>query len=139
MNREIKRMIQAAKLYQWQVAKALGMKGVVPECAEVANAVGAAASHVSVEQEVRVNPVRGSDGVVKGYQVASIEAARMYDNQMEALEAARAQARELAMAEARQRGASGELKCALEEGRHVYSSTGNMEIVRGWTVRATVE
>ena len=122
-----------------EVAKALGMKGVVPECAEVANAVGAAASHVSVEQEVRVNPVRGSDGVVKGYQVASIEAARMYDNLTEALEAARTQARELAMAEARQRGASGELKCALEEGRHVYSSTGNMEIVRGWTVRATVE
>ena len=25
MNKEIKRMIQAAKLYQWQVAKALGV------------------------------------------------------------------------------------------------------------------
>ncbi len=122
-----------------EVADALDLKGVVPDHAEVANAVGAAASRVTVIQEVRVMPLRGSDGVVKSYQVAGIGSACMYENAEDALEAARVQAREQAQEEARRRGAVGELKCDLREGRHVYKSYSNMTIVRGWTVSVTVE
>lgn len=121
-----------------EVARALDMACVVPEHAEVANAVGAAVSRVSVEQRVRVSPLRGSDGIVTGYQVRGLEQSQKFDEREEALDIARAWAREQALAEARKRGAQGDLNCVLEEGRFIYAGTGIMEIVREWTVVARV-
>ena len=120
------------------VADLLGAPCSVPEHAEVANAVGAAASRVTVEQQVRVHPLRGSDGVVLGYQVRSNEKAEMREQLEEALETARDLARSLALAEARRRGAEGDLDCAVGEDRLIYGATGIMEIVREWIITARV-
>ena len=121
-----------------EVGRALDAPYCVPENAEVANAVGAAVSHVSVEQQVRIHPLRGSDGVIQGYQVRSTNSSAMYDTIDEALEAAREQARSEAESEAIRRGAKGSLDCKLSESRVVYSATGVMEIVREWTVAARI-
>lgn len=121
-----------------EVAEALDAPCIVPEHAEVANAIGAAASRVTVEQEVRISPLRGSDGVIQGYQLRSLDFAELFETLEKALEAARNRVREQAMAEARRRGAAGELKCDIQEGRNVYKATGVMEILRDWVVSAVV-
>ena len=121
-----------------EAARAIGGTWTVPEHAEVANAVGAAVSRVVVEQHVRVRPVRGSDGVVQGYQLRSRDASEMYKDVDGALAAAREQARAQALEEARRRGATGELDCHMEEGRFVYGATGILELVREWDVIARI-
>ena len=63
----------------------------------------------------------------------------MYEKVDEALEAARAEARAQAVEEARRRGAVGELKCDISEGRTVYSATGVWELLKEWVVKAVVE
>ena len=122
-----------------EVGHALDMPLAVPEHAEVANAIGAAVSRVTVEQQVRVNPLRGSDGVIRGYQVRGLDKSEVYEKVDEALANAREQARAQAMAEARRRGATGELTCDLVEGRHVYGATGVMEILRDWVITVVVK
>lgn len=121
-----------------EVAKVLNAPCAVPEHAEVANAVGAAASSVSVEQEVRIHPLRGSDGVVQGYQVRSREASEVHEVMEDALEAARNMARTQALAEARRRGAEGNPPCVIKEDKIVYIATGASQIVREWTITARV-
>ena len=122
-----------------EVGEALDMPHVVPEHAGVANAVGAAASRVTVEQRVEIYPQRGSDGVIQCYQVRGLERLVPCDTVSEALEIGRALAREQAEAEARRRGATGDLTCNLSDSRRVYSATGMMEIVRDWIITARVE
>ena len=122
-----------------EAGRALDMAYVVPENAGVANAVGAAASRVSVEQQVVVSPLRGSDGVAIGYQVRGIDSLQTYDTIEEALEAGRVQARLQATAEARRRGALGELKCTIDDARNVYNAAGIMELVRDWVITVRVE
>ncbi len=122
-----------------EVAEAIGAPCAVPENAEVANAVGAAASKVTVEQQVTIYPLRGSDGVIQGYQVRGLKNAVVYEKVDEALEAARAEARAQAVEEARRRGAVGELKCDISEGRTVYSATGSWDLLKEWVVKAVVE
>ena len=122
-----------------EAANTLDMPFVVPDHAEVANAVGAAASRVAVEERVTVSPLRGSDGVAYGYQVRGTDTVEVYDGQSEALEAARRVARDQAMAEARRRGATGDLSCNVWDSRNVYDAAGIMELVRDWTVIAVVQ
>ncbi len=119
-----------------EVADALGVEPVVPDHAEVANAIGAAVSDVTVETTVRVIPVREHDGVVKGYQACGSERSILCDNVEEALEAGRKLAREQATAEARRRGASGDLPCELVEKRVEYNAMGAMHILREWVITA---
>ncbi len=121
-----------------EAADALGAPCVVPENAEVANAVGAAASQVSVERIVRISPLRGSDGMVQSYQVRGVEHFESFEEQDEAIAKARELATQEAEAEARRRGATGDLDCKLTEGRSVFAATGMMEIVREWTVVARI-
>ncbi len=122
-----------------EVGKALGMAYSVPEHAGVANAIGAAAARVSVEQQVVIYPLRGSDGVIQCYQVRGLDNLQSCETIDEALEAARTQARTQAMAEARRRGATGELNCEISEARHIFGATGVMEIVRDWVISVRVE
>ena len=121
-----------------EVAGVVDAACAVPEHAEVANAIGAAASSVAVEQQVRIHPLRGSDGVVMGYQVRSNNCTELHDTVEEALVAARVLAQEETLVEARRRGAEGDLKCEVDEERNVYSATGVMDIVREWVVTARV-
>jgi len=123
-----------------EVASVLGAPCVVPDHAEVANAVGAAASRVAVEQQVRIHPLRGSDGVILGYQVRSNEKTEMHEQVDEALNAAREMAQAQALAEARRRGANAavDFDCSISVDRCVYTATGVMEIVREWVITARV-
>ena len=121
-----------------EAARALNAPFMVPENAEVANAIGAAASRVAVEHQVRVHPSRGSDGVILGYQVRSSEESVLCEQLEEALDTARSLAQAQALAEARRRGAEGKLDCAVDENRSVYGATGAMEIVREWVITARV-
>ena len=121
-----------------EAARAMGASFTVPANAEVANAVGAAISRVTVEQRVSVNPLRGSDGVIVGYQVRGRDEAVVFKQLEDALERARCVAREQARAEARLRGAEEGLECAIDEKRRVFTYTGNTEIVAEWTVTARI-
>ena len=122
-----------------EVADALEAPYVVPENAEVANAVGAAVSRVTVEQQVRISPLRGPDGIVTKYQVRSLDNVKTFRNPKDAMEFAREVVKQQAMDEARRRGAEGSLECELEENRSVYTAIGISEVVREWTVTARVE
>ncbi|MBQ1450088.1 MAG: hydantoinase/oxoprolinase family protein, partial [Eggerthellaceae bacterium] len=83
-----------------EAASALNVPYVIPEHAEVANAIGAAASRVVVETTVRVNPVRESSGVVSYYQVCGNEETLSFEEIERALEAARDLVRKQSFAEA---------------------------------------
>ena len=122
-----------------EVAQALDAPMAVPEHAGVANAVGAAVSRVSVEQRVRVSPLRGADGVVQGYQVRSLDKVETFENQNDALKAAREQAAAQATAEAQRRGAQGSLECDVEEEVSMYTAIGVFDAVREWTITARIE
>ena len=121
-----------------EAASALNVPCVIPEHAEVANAIGAAASRVVVETSVRVNPIRESSGVVSHYQVCGNEETLPFEEVDQALEAARELARKQSFAEARRRGAVGELDCTIKENRVDYLAMGTMTVVREWTVSALV-
>lgn len=121
-----------------EAASALHVPCVIPEHAEVANAIGAAASRVVVETTVRVNPIRESSGVVSYYQVCGSEETLSFEEADRALEAARELARKQSFAEARRRGAVEELDCTIKENRVDYLAMGTMTVVREWTVSALV-
>ena len=122
-----------------EVAETLHAPMIVPEHAGVANAVGAAASRVVVEQRVRVNPLHGPDGVVSGFQVRSADGVITCNSVNEALAAAREQAQRLALAEAKRRGAADGTVCQFEEERSVFQSIGLYETAREWVITARVE
>lgn len=122
-----------------EAAHALNVEPVVPEHAEVANAVGAAASRVTVESTVRIVPIRESTGVISYYQVCGSERTEAYEDVTEATEAAREMAREQTIAEARRRGASGDLSCTVNENRAEYVAMGTMSVLREWSFTATVQ
>lgn len=119
-----------------EAARALNVACEVPEHAEVANALGAAASRVVVEMVVRVNPIRSSDGVVSHYQVCGSDKVLMLDTSEQAREAARDLAREQALEEARRRGAQGDIPCTVEDSRVEYAAMGINKVVREWVVTA---
>ena len=121
-----------------EVAQAMSAPFVIPKHAGVANAVGAAVSHVEVEKRVRVSPLRGMDGVVTSYQIRGSDGYKLYRRPEDALEAARETARRLAIEEAQRRGSTGELACDIEESRLAYSAMGVADAVREWIVTARV-
>ncbi len=119
-----------------EAASALNVEPIIPKHAEVANAIGAAASRVVVETSVRVNPIRESSGVVSYYQVCGSEKTLTFEEGERALEAAKKLAREQALVEARRRGAVGNLDCTVDEKRIDYLAMGTMTVVREWVVTA---
>ena len=119
-----------------EAASALNVTPVIPEHAEVANAVGAAASRVVVETSVRVNPIRESSGVVSYYQVCGAEKTLTFEESELALAAAREMARKQALEEARRRGASDDMQCTVNDSRVDYATMGTMSVVREWVVTA---
>ena len=120
-----------------EVGHALGAATVVPDHAEVANAVGAATARVVVEQEVHVHPLRGSDGVVTGYQVRAAGISEVFDDVDDALELAQACARDQAIEEAHRRGA-GDVECVIDVECQSYEATSLVKIVRDWIVTARI-
>ena len=90
------------------VAEALGTKCIIPEHAEVANAVGAATADVAVTVRVEIYPIPAMGGN-SGYTVHWPSGMASAPNIDEARKIALNAASEEAVKEARQRGALGEL------------------------------
>lgn len=95
------------------VARALGVRCVIPENSEVANAVGAAAAGISARATVNVRAEFTADGN-RCYTLTAQGTRRQVKKYDEALDAAKRLAEELAIAEARRRGAPGELRVETE-------------------------
>ena len=72
-------------LFLPRVAEKLGTECVLPEHAEVANAVGAAAAGFSARAKVPVQPLRGDMGSADGYAVYAADETRTFEELEDAL------------------------------------------------------
>jgi N-methylhydantoinase A/oxoprolinase/acetone carboxylase beta subunit len=90
------------------VAKALGTNCIIPEHAEVANAVGAVIADISAKARVEISPNYTPGGIL-GYTVHTPNGNQVYDTLEEASCTATEAAIQSATEEARRRGALGEL------------------------------
>ncbi|MCD8350740.1 MAG: hydantoinase/oxoprolinase family protein [Planctomycetaceae bacterium] len=102
------------------VAAMLGTTAVVPEHAEVANALGAVVGRVHARSEVAVRANYMTDGI-NGYTVYGVDETRTFTSREEAEEFAIAKAKREAMDEAVRRGATGEVAVDY----HVESQIGD--------------
>lgn len=118
------------------VAKALGVECVIPEHSEVANAVGAVVSRVTATVTVEVHPIYSSEGI-DGYGIHAADVNERYDTYEEALEAAAEAAKRLAIAEARRRGAEGELVAEARLNHRVGYTKSGSEVKLGATLTGT--
>ena len=91
-------------LYLPDVAAALGTECIIPEHAEVANAVGAVTSHIKVEETVLIKPVY-SPGGITGYQAYAADNSRSFTSYDLALIWAKDEADQQARLMAKRRGA----------------------------------
>jgi hypothetical protein len=106
------------------VAKALGTACIIPEHAEVANAVGAVIADISAEAKVEILPNYTAGGIA-GYTVHDPKGNRVYDTLEEASRVAIEAAVRSATEEARRRGALGELSVNTQlHPRIVYAREG---------------
>lgn len=99
------------------VAKALGMRCVIPENFEVANAVGAVVADISAQAAVSLLSGENDEGDTY-YTIAAPGLRQEFETYEEALEAARNAAGEMAANEARRRGALGELNISVGVSEH---------------------
>lgn len=95
-------------LFLPRVAEALGAECIMPEHAEVANALGAALADISARVQVEIRPIV-EEGVVVGYTVHTPEGMTPFVELGEAKQCALAAARAEAEREVRARGAIGEI------------------------------
>ena len=120
------------------VARALGAPCVIPDHAEVANAIGTIHARVVAEELVHIVPHRVAGGVINCYTVSSRTGSFTTTKFDEAMGTARTMAYDLACKEAALRGAAGEITCTLsEEVTNVGEKTFVMPIE--WTIRATAQ
>ncbi len=95
------------------VARAMGVEYVIPEDAEVANAIGTAIADISAKVVVDVSPKYGAGGL-DGFTVHASTGNRFFRNAEEAIAFAIKVARADAEAEARARGALGKLDISTQ-------------------------
>ncbi len=108
-----------------EVAKALNTECIIPENAEVANALGAIIADVSVEVQSEVYPIIESS-VISGYEVRSREGIKKFETEDSAIAFAKNICEKLAMEEAKNRGAPGELSIDTKvENNVAYSKEGH--------------
>ncbi len=111
------------------VARAMNAKCVIPENAEVANAIGTAIANITVEAVVAIDPVYDSGGISE-YNVRTAGGNKYFEGREEALEYARKMAKQDAIDEARTRGALGELTVDVSvEDRRVEAMFGESIIL----------
>ena len=95
------------------VAEIIGAECIIPEHAEVANAIGTAIANISVVSSVAIDPKYDSVGIT-GYIVRAPEGNIEFELYDQAAECALEKVREKGIREARLRGALGELKIRTE-------------------------
>lgn len=107
-------------LFIRDVAELLGTKGIVPEHAPVANALGAVVGNVIATQTVEIHPVYHAGGI-SSYEVICRDGILSFDELEDARTAARKEAEEAACENAKQRGATGTLTVSYEIKSNVAS------------------
>ena len=95
------------------VAKALGTKYIVPDNAGVANALGAIVGNISVTKEVEIRS-QFAVGGGSGYVVFGASGNRLAPTMTEAIKIASEEARLAAVAEAKRRGAAGDITVTVD-------------------------
>ncbi len=122
-------------LFLPEAAKALGMECVIPENAEVANAIGAVIADISAKVTVEIAPNRTTAGVM-GYTVHTPKGNTSHGKLEDAIAAAKKAAEQLAVEEARKRGCVGELKVTVESSTGTAYAKSGTEIDLGSLVTA---
>ena len=120
------------------VARDLGAVWMIPDHAEVANAVGAAAAHVSATSAVAVMPVYDSFGIT-GYTVHSRRGVDRFGTRKEAVDAAKSHARQEAAHDAVDRGASNEVEVLIDITENTTSAGDGQVLDLGTTVTARID
>ena len=95
------------------VAEKLNTRCIIPDCAGVANAVGAVMGNVVVSVDIEVKPASGTSDE-DTYTVYGKRESIIIEGYHPAIEAARLEAEQYAYEEAQRRGASGEIKITSE-------------------------
>ena len=119
------------------VAEALGTTYILPENAEVANALGALKADIHAVARVDITKRLSSSGEML-YIVLSPTGSSRYNNLEEAMETAKADAEALAVKEARERGALGELVVNTSIKSHSAMSKWGSEVELGCTAVSEV-
>ena len=123
-------------LFLPRVAAALGTTCITPAHAGVANALGAILSHIAAEATVEIR-LEGGPGGFAGYRVRGFEESPLIEDRDQALARAREEAQAQALAEARRRGAVGELTVSVDVQQDVAHAKGGAPITLGIAVTAT--
>lgn len=123
------------RLFLPDVAKALHTDCVLPEHGEVANAIGAVVADVKAQVQVEVRTLHVPDAL-GSFAVHSAENTLYFKVYEEALDAARQMADSMARAQARSRGALGQLQVDVYTDEQKARARDGAEIHLGTLVRA---
>jgi N-methylhydantoinase A/oxoprolinase/acetone carboxylase beta subunit len=113
-----------------EVAKALGTTHILPENAEVANAMGALKADISAVVRVEISQGLSSSGHIY-YVVHAPTGSTRFDSLDPAIETAKAASEEAALKEARARGALGQLAVSTSVERHKAQSNWGSTVELG--------
>ena len=119
------------------VAKALGTEVILPEHAEVANALGALKADITAVSRVEISQGLSSSGHIY-YIVHAPTGSSRFDDLDEAIVTAQAAAESAAMKEARARGALGQLAASSDIIRHSTKSKWGSTVNLGCTAVSEV-
>jgi N-methylhydantoinase A/oxoprolinase/acetone carboxylase beta subunit len=119
------------------VARALGTECILPENAEVANALGALRADISAAARVEISKGLSSSGHTY-YVVHAPAGSSRFEDLDEALETAKAASEAAALKEARARGALGELAVSTSVGQHTTLSKWGSTVELGLTAVSEV-
>ena len=120
-----------------EVARALGTGCVVPEDAEVANALGALNARISAMCRIEISQRLGDDG--SSFYIAHLpDGSTRFDELDDAIKVAKAAAEKQAIKEARSRGAHGEIVISTSAKRDTTLSRWGNEVKLGCTVLSEV-
>lgn len=118
------------------VAKALHTNCIIPEHAEVANAVGAVVADISASSTVEILPENNSGGT-SGYRIHTEDGSHHFKELEDAIAAAKLSAQKQAETKARDHGALGEISTSVEVINHTAYSKGGSAVDLGTSVIAT--
>ena len=126
-------------LFLPKVAELMGAQCLLPENAEVANAIGALAANLNVEVRVGVSQRYDPGRDMTLYIVHAPTGSRSTFSRDEALAYARSQAEEAALEEARRRGAAGAVRVTSRIERQSTTSENGITLDVGLAVVAEAE
>ena len=101
------------KVFIDSVAKMLGTSAIIPTHYEVANALGAVMGSVSATRTVEIAPINSAVGIT-GYTAYGMDQSTTFEQLDDAIAHSKTEAEKAAIAEAKLRGATGELTVTID-------------------------